>query len=70
MKRVMSIVLNLLPVIFLARTITGCIAYTGGGEVIRMELPAYDSSANIIEYTGYTVSFDDNSKLPVWVDPF
>ena len=57
--------MNLLqPVIF----ITGCIAYTGGGEVIRMELPAYDnSSANIIEYTGYTVSFDDNSKLPVWV---
>lgn len=34
---------------------------------IRMEIPAYDQKAFIIDYSGYTVSYDESSKLPVWV---
>lgn len=68
MKRVISVIMNTsLPAMFLLSLITGCITYTGTGEELRMEIPAYDSRATIIEYTGYTVSFDENSKLPVWV---
>ena len=33
----------------------------------RMELPAYGVKDRIIEYTGYTVSYDESSRIPVWV---
>ena len=34
---------------------------------IKMEIPAYDQRAFIIDYNGYTVSYDESSKLPIWV---
>ena len=34
---------------------------------MKMELPAYNQNAFIIDYSGYTVSYDEASRLPVWV---
>lgn len=51
----------------LSVTAAGCISYPGQSGAIRMELPAYERNACIIEYSGYTVSYDEASRIPVWV---
>ncbi len=51
----------------LSVTSAGCISYPDQGSETRMELPAYEQNACIIEYSGYTVSYDEASRIPVWV---
>ena len=34
---------------------------------VKMEFPAYNQSAFIIDYSGYSVSYDESSRLPIWV---
>lgn len=34
---------------------------------VRMELPACGSRDFIIDYQGYTVSYDESARIPVWV---
>ncbi len=49
-------------------TATGCISYPAYGGEIRMELPAFENDSScIIEYSGYTVCYDEASRIPVWV---
>lgn len=38
-----------------------------GGDSLRMELPAYGGEECILEYTGYTVSYDIDKRIPSWV---
>ena len=51
------------------QTLVGCISYPDSESSfdIRMELPAFSEGDHIIEYTGYTVSYDEVSRIPVWV---
>ena len=49
------------------QAITGCISYPDTTGENRIELPAYSESDFIIEYNGYTVSYDESSRLPIWV---
>ncbi len=49
------------------QTFVGCISYPDSGTEIRMELPSYSEADCIIEYNGYTVSYDEDSRIPIWV---
>ena len=49
------------------QTLGGCISYPDAESAIRMELPFYSNTESIIKYTGYTVSYDEVSRIPVWV---
>lgn len=44
-----------------------CIYYPSTNDEVRLELPAYSESDCIIEYTGFTVSFHEMSRIPLWV---
>lgn len=62
----MGIFLNLvyLSVAFAA---SGCISYTDAGGTVKMEMPSLRDNDYIIEYNGYTVSYDEASRIPAWV---
>ena len=47
--------------------LVGCISYPEVGGEIRMELPSHSDRDYIIEYNGYTVSYDEASRIPFWV---
>lgn len=49
------------------QTLVGCISYPDTGTEIRMELPSFSETDCIIEYNGYTVSYDETARIPVWV---
>lgn len=53
--------------ILIAITVVGCMFYPNQGNEIRMEIPRYDEGACIIEYSGYTVSYNEENRIPVWV---
>jgi endonuclease G len=53
--------------IALTVTAASCISYPDQGAEIRFELPSYTNEASIIEYSGYTVSYDETNRIPVWV---
>ena len=43
----------------------GCLHYPD--DVIRMELPHIEEGDNVIEYTGFTLCYDEKYHLPRWV---
>lgn len=49
------------------QTLVGCISYPESGSEIRLELPSHSGKDCIIEYKGFTVSYDETSLIPVWV---
>lgn len=53
--------------ILIAITVVGCMFYPNQGNEIRMEIPRYDDGACIIEYSGYTVLYNEENRIPVWV---
>lgn len=53
--------------ICILQTLVGCISYPEVENEIRMELPDYDEEDRIIEYTGFTVSYDESARIPRWV---
>ena len=53
--------------ICILQTLVGCISYPDAGNDVRMELPSYSDKDRIIEYNGYAVSYDEASRIPVWV---
>lgn len=53
--------------ICILQTLVGCISYPDAGDEIRMELPSSSKADCLIEYNGYTVSYDETSRIPVWV---
>ena len=48
-------------------TLIGCISYPDADEEIQMELPSHSDGDCIIKYNGYTVSYDEASRIPAWV---
>ncbi len=67
MRYLFCIFLTCITVITLAVSASGCISYPGQGEETRLELPSYNENDCIIHYTGYTVSYDESSRIPLWV---
>lgn len=67
MRSLFCISLTCISVITLAVSASGCISYPGQGEEVRLELPSYSENDCIIHYTGYTVSYDEASRIPLWV---
>lgn len=53
--------------ICILQAIVGCISYPDAGSEVRMELPAHADTDCIIEYNGYTVSYDEAALIPAWV---
>lgn len=53
--------------ICILQSLVGCINYPDAGREIRLELPSHSDKDCIIEYNGYTVSYDEASRIPVWV---
>lgn len=53
--------------ILIAITVVGCMFYPNQGNEIRMEIPRYDEGSCIIEYSGYTVLYNEENRIPVWV---
>ena len=51
------------------QALAGCISYPDSESSfeIRMELPSFSERDHIIEYSGYTVSYDESSRIPLWV---
>ena len=52
------------------QSLEGCISYPDSESSsidFRMELPACGDNEHIIEYSGYVVSYDEASRIPVWV---
>lgn len=49
------------------QSLVGCISYPDAGNEIRMELPSHSDNDCIIEYNGYTVSYDETARIPSWV---
>lgn len=62
----MGILLNLV-FISVAFAASGCISYTDAGGTVKMEIPSHKENDCIIEYNGYTVSYDESSLIPTWV---
>ena len=63
--------MSTIGIIFLCilQTLVGCISYPDSESSfeIRMELPASCEGDCIIEYSGYIVSYDEASRIPLWV---
>ena len=53
--------------ICILQAIVGCISYPDAGSEVWMELPAHADTDCIIEYNGYTVSYDEVARIPAWV---
>lgn len=53
--------------ICILQTLAGCISYPDTGNEVRMELPSHSDTDCIIEYNGYTVSYDEAALIPAWV---
>lgn len=53
--------------ICILQTLVGCISYPDTGNEVRMELPSHSDTDCIIEYNGYTVSYDEAARIPAWV---
>lgn len=53
--------------ICILQAIVGCISYPDAGGEVWMELPAHADTDCIIEYNGYTVSYDEAARIPAWV---
>lgn len=53
--------------ICILQAIVGCISYPDAGSEVWMELPAHADTDCIIEYNGYTVSYDEAARIPAWV---
>ena len=53
--------------ICILQSLVGCISYPDAGSEIRLELPFHSDQDCIIEYNGYTVSYDEDSRIPAWV---
>ena len=49
------------------QALVGCTVCPDAGCEIRMELPSYRETDCIIEYKGYTVSYDEAARIPSWV---
>ena len=49
------------------QTFVGCISYPEASNESRMELPSHTDTERIYEYHGYTVSYDETLRIPVWV---
>lgn len=47
--------------------LVSCISYPDAGDEVRMELPSHAGTDCIIEYNGYTVSYDEAARIPAWV---
>lgn len=56
-----------ITLICILQTVVGCISYPDASNAIRMELPSLSDADCIIEYKGYTVSYDEETRLPIWV---
>lgn len=59
--------INLVFAIFILFWLPCCISYPDAGNEARMEWPACSDTECIIEYNGYTVSYDETARIPVWV---
>lgn len=61
--------MSTISIIFICilQTLVGCISYPDAGNEVRMELPSHSDTDCIIEYNGYTVSYDEAARIPVWV---
>ena len=53
--------------ICILQTLVGCISYPDAGNEVRLELPSYSDKDCIIEYNGYTVSYNESARIPSWV---
>lgn len=53
--------------ICLLETYVSCIRYPDAGNEVRMELPSHSDNDCIIEYNGYTVSYNETTRIPSWV---
>jgi len=60
--------IGIITICFLV-TFVGCISYPDAGSdlEIRMELPSPSDNDCVIEYKGFTVSYNEASRIPVWV---
>ena len=56
-----------ITIICILQALVSCISYPNVGGAICFELPSYSDSDCIIRYKGYTVSFDEAARIPVWV---
>lgn len=64
----MSRVSSIIFLLFCTSKITsGCISYPYSGNEIRMELPLFGETDCIIEYKGFIMSYDEDSRIPFWV---
>ena len=53
--------------ICILQAIVGCISYPDAGSGVWVGLPAHADTDCIIEYNGYTVSYDEAARIPAWV---
>ena len=67
MSRVSGLFQNFfISVIIGVYILTGCITYTGTFETVKIELPAYGNEEIILNYSGYTISYDETNRIPKW----
>lgn len=67
MRSLFCIFLTRIAAITLIVSVSGCISYPNQGNETRLELPSYCENDCIIRYTGYTISYDKASRIPIWV---
>lgn len=51
----------------LIQVLIGCGGYNGRANEVRMEIPAYVQDDCVINYTGFTLSYNEEERIPVWV---
>ena len=61
--------MSLIGIIFtcVLQSVIGCISYPDSGNKDRMELPKHGEEDCIIDYFGYTVSYNESARIPAWV---
>ena len=61
--------MSIIGIIFFCtlQSFVGCIIYPDAGNEIRMELPFHSDNDCIIDYNGYTISYDETARIPSWV---
>ncbi len=50
----------------LIQLLIGCASNNASATEVRMEIPAYGQNDCIINYTGYTLSYNEYARIPVW----
>ena len=61
--------MSAIGVIFICtlQSVVGCISYPDAGNEVRMELPKHGEQDCVIDYSGYTVSYNEAARIPLWV---